>query len=185
MSLEQTVEALRREVRALRAEAEARRVLMEYMYLCDTPYPIFGGELEDRVTAVASVFTEDAIWEGVGGAHGQQFGQNVGRQAIADHMRRFYGGNHATQIFNTHYVSSGQVWVTENGAEGIWPQFQPWIYADGKSLIRSSRVHVKFRETADGWKICHYRTENLFIGDLPDNWTNTLIKEAVLMKPAD
>ena len=60
-------------------------------------------------------------------------------------------------------------------------QFQPWIYDDGSSLIRSSRLHVKFRKTAAGWRIANYRTENLFIGKLPDNWAQTLIQTSVLM----
>jgi hypothetical protein len=40
---------------------------------------------------------------------------------------------------------------------------------------------VKFRKTAAGWRIANYRTENLFIGKLPDNWAQTLIQTSVLM----
>lgn len=183
MALEETVQQLQQQVKELRAEAGSQRVLSEYMYLCDTPFPLYEQSLEERVAAIGDCFTEDAIWEGVGGAHATQFGRMVGKAAIADHMRRFYGTNHANQTFNTHYVCVGQVWATADGAEGIWPQFQPWIYSDGTSLIRSSRVRVTFRETPDGWKISHYRTENLFIADLPSNWTKSQIEKAHLVKP--
>lgn len=185
MSLEQAVETLQREVRALRAEAEARRVVAQYMYLCDSPYPVFGGTVEERARAISEQFAEDAIWEGVGGAHANQFGRKVGRQAVYEHMLNFYGNVHKDQVFNTHYVCIGQVWSTADGVEGIWPQFQPWIYADGTSLLRSSRVHVKFRETAEGMKIAHYRTENLFIADMLSNWTKSQIEAAHLMEPVD
>ncbi|KAJ8135806.1 hypothetical protein OY671_010981, partial [Metschnikowia pulcherrima] len=66
-------------------------------------------------------------------------------------------------------------------AEGEWVQFQPWVYDDGSSSIRSSRSHVKFRKTAAGWRIANYRTENSFIGASPDNWAQTSIQTSVSM----
>lgn len=178
-----SIEQLQREVADLRAEAEARRLLGRYMFLCDSPLP--EGEMtpEARATMIGDLFTQDAIWEGVGGAHGAQFGQHIGPAQIAAHMTRFYAARDPRQIFNTHYVCSEQVRATEEGAEGQWVQFQPWIYDDGTSLIRSSRLHVFFRPTEQGWKISRYRTENLFIADLPRNWTKSLISQSVLMAP--
>lgn len=172
---------LQREVAALRAEAEARRLLGRYMFLCDTPLPEGEMTAEARAAAIGDLFAEDAIWEGVGGAHGAQFGRHIGPAGIAAHMTRFYAARDPRQVFNTHYVCSEQVWATEDGAEGNWVQFQPWIHDDGASILRSSRLHVSFRPTGSGWKIARYRTENLFIADLPDNWTKSLIAQSVLM----
>jgi hypothetical protein len=61
-------------------------------------------------------------------------------------------------------------------------QFQPWIFDDGTSVLRSSRLRVRFRETVQGWRIAHYRTENLFVADLPLAWTTSLITNPVLLQ---
>lgn len=100
-------------------------------------------------------------------------------------MGKFYAAENPKQIFNTHYLTSEQLAaISADEAEGHWVQFQPWIYDDGSSLIRSSRLHVKFRKTEAGWKISSYRTENLFIGKLPDNWAQTQIEQSMLMATA-
>jgi hypothetical protein len=70
--------------------------------------------------------------------------------------------------------------ATADDAEGTWVQFQPWVFDDGTSMLRSSRLHVRFRGTEKGWRIAHYRTENLFIADLPDGWAKSMISGAEL-----
>lgn len=185
MDLERIVASLQADVKALKAEAEARRLIGRYMFLCDVPLPEHGMHPEDRAAAIGALFSEDAIWEGVGGVHGAQFGQHVGPGGIAAHMGSFYAVKDPKQVFNTHYVCTEQVRATAEGAEGQWVQFQPWIDDRGKSILRSSRLHVKFKQTEDGWKICRYRTESLFIADLPNGWTGTQIKESALMAPFD
>jgi hypothetical protein len=174
--------ALATEVGVLRAEASARRLLGRYMFLCDAPLPQYGMSESQRAEAIAELFDEDAIWEGVGGAHGAQFGRKVGPEAIAEHMSAFFGVENPRLVFNTHYLSTECLVATPTTAEGTWVQFQPWIYEDGTSLLRSSRLHVQFRDTESGWRIAHYRTESLFIADLPDAWTKSLIGESVLLQ---
>jgi len=181
MELRDELNALRSDVEKLKAESEARRVLARYLYICDVPVPEYAMSLDGRIQAITELFTEDAIWEGVGGIHGQQFGRHHGPQGIGAHMRRFYSATDPKQVFNVHYLCTEQVTATEEGAEGIWVQFQPWINDRGESILRSSRLHVRFRNTDLGWKICRYRTESLFVAKLPDNWTSTRIETAQLM----
>ncbi len=181
VNLNDAIADLQRDVRMLKAESEARRLLGRYMFLFDTPNPEGDMTPEERASAIGSLFTDDAIWEGVGGTHGAQFGRHVGPSGIAAHMTRFYAATDPRQIFNTHYLCSEQLRATTDGAEGQWVQFQPWINDRGESILRSSRLHVRFRETEQGWKIARYRTENLFVAHLPDNWPQSLIGEAVLM----
>jgi hypothetical protein len=176
------LDALAAEVGALRAEASARRLLGRYMFLCDAPLPEYRMPESQRAHAVAELFDQDAIWEGVGGAHGAQFGRKVGPAAIAEHMTAFFAVQNPRLVFNTHYLSTESLVATSTMAQGTWVQFQPWIYEDGTSVLRSSRLHVQFRDTEHGWRITHYRTENLFIADLPDGWTKSLIAESVLLR---
>lgn len=175
-----SLEALREEVGRLTLEAEARRVIGRYMFLCDVPFPTGDMAPAARAQAIASLFTEDAVWEGVGGAHGAQFGQHVGQSAIAAHFVRFYGKLDPKQVFNTHYLCTEQLRSVEGGAEGFWVQFQPWADDRGDSIVRSSRLHVRFRQTTENVKIAHYRTENLFIGDLPSRWWSHILETSQL-----
>ncbi|WP_298397634.1 nuclear transport factor 2 family protein [Sphingobium sp.] len=182
-----TLEALARDIAALRsdmavllAEAGARRVLGQYMRLCDVPRLLSGIAESERCRAIANLFTPDAIWEGVGGAHGAQFGQMIGRDAIAAHFERFYTQASPPQIFNTHYLCTESLTASADKAEGHWVQFQPWVDAEGQSLLRSSRLHVQFALTDGQWLIAHYRTENLFIAPLPQHWWQRLIEEPAL-----
>ena len=174
------LEALERRVRLLEGEAQVRRVLGRYMFLCDAPLAEPHLSHEDRAGALGALFTADAVWEGVGAAHGAKFGRHVGPAAIARHLRQFFEARDPEQVFNTHYLCSEQIFAEEDTAEGRWVQFQPWIFDDGTTMLRSSRLQVRFRLTEAGWKISHYRTENLFVADLPPDWAQTRIARSVL-----
>lgn len=172
--------ALAADVRTLRAESEARRLLGRYMFLCDAPLPDARMSAEERATAIGELFAADAVWEGVGGTHGAQFGRKIGPDAIAAHMAGFFGARDPALVFNTHYLCTESLTATADSAEGTWVQFQPWVFDDGTSVLRSSRLHVGFRVTGRGWRISRYRTENLFIADLPTDWAKSLIARSEL-----
>jgi hypothetical protein len=172
--------ALTEEVAVLRAESEARQLLGRYMFLCDAPLPDVRMSEAQRAKAIGELFSDDAVWEGVGGTHGAQFGSKVGPAAIAAHMAGFFGVRDPALTFNTHYLCTERLSATSGSAEGAWVQFQPWVFDDGTSMLRSSRLHVRFRDTEKGWRIAHYRTENLFIADLPEGWAKSMISSAEL-----
>ena len=51
---------------------------------------------------------------------------------------------------------------------------QPWLFSDGKALLRSSRLNNGFRKEPDGtWKITRTRTENVFVAPLPATSAHT------------
>ena len=108
---------LRAEVALLRSEADIRRLVGRYMFLCDAPLPEPENAALPRHEAIATLFTEDAIWEGVGSAHGAQFGRKQGRGEIAAHFADFFGGT-PRQVFNTHYLCSEQIIPASDTAEG-------------------------------------------------------------------
>lgn len=178
--LQAELNQLRADVALLQAEAGARRTLGRYMRRCDVPRLMAGASEEERARAIAALFTPDAIWEGVGGAHGAQFGSQVGREAIAAHFLNFYTQREPVQVFNTHYLCTESLEATGDRVTGDWVQFQPWVDAAGGSLLRSSRLNVAFEQVGGEWLIAHYRTENLFIAALPDNWWSSLIARPAL-----
>src|SRR5260370_24890351 len=85
------LEALQKEIDCLRAEADIRRLQARYMFLCDTPCPEAGAEDDaERINRILDLYTEDAIWEGVGAYYDNQVGRSVGKAAIPAPFRRFW-----------------------------------------------------------------------------------------------
>lgn len=170
----------------LEAEAEIRRIQARYMFLCDTPCPEFGvPDDAARIDAVLELYADDAVWEGVGEYYDGQFGQAVGKPAIREHFGRFWSPERSPAlVLNAHYLTSEQIHVRDGEADGQWIHMQPWLFADGSGLLRSSRLNNAFRRQGDGrWLITRTRTENVFIADLPADWASAFPNLSVLMRP--
>lgn len=167
------------------AEADIRRIQARYMWLCDTPCPEHGvDDDEERIDRILSLYTEDAVWEGVGAAYTNQFGRAVGHDAIRAHFQRFWNESRTPRmLLNVHYLTSEQITVQGDEAEGQWVHCQPWVFDDGSALLRSSRLNNAFRRTGNGWRISRTRTENLFTAPLADGALGTPPLRSVLMQP--
>ncbi|HEX7309393.1 nuclear transport factor 2 family protein [Lentzea sp.] len=185
MTLENTVADLARRVTVLEAEADIRRLQARYMFLCDTPCPEFGVLDDDhRIDLIMDLYTADAVWEGVGEYYDGQFGRAEGADAIRAHFQRFWGEKQEPELLlNAHYLTSEQIHVDGDEATGQWIHMQPWLFSDGKSLLRSSRLNNSFRRTGKGWRITRTRTENVFVAPLAPDWASDHPFTSVLMKP--
>lgn len=180
------LEALRRRVAVLEAEAEIRRLQARYMFLCDTPCP--EADVTDdarRIDLVMDLYALDAVWEGVGEQYDGQFGRAVGHDQIRAHFERFWSPDRTPAlVLNAHYLTSEQIHVDSDRAEGQWIHMQPWLFADGTALLRSSRLNNAFRREDDGrWLITRTRTENVFVAPLPDGFASAYPTTSVLMDP--
>ncbi|MCG7602179.1 nuclear transport factor 2 family protein [Halomonas sp. McH1-25] len=177
--------SLIKRIEVLEAEAEIRRIQAHYMFLCDTPLPKPGLKSDaERIDCIMDLYTEDAIWEGVGSYYDNQFGRLEGAVAIRHHFEKFWGEKQDPELlFNVHYLTSEQIHVNGDIAEGQWIHCQPWIFSDGKSLLRSSRLNNAFRKEPDGrWKITRTRTENVFVAPLKKGWAESFPDKSVLME---
>ncbi len=181
----QTIEQLATRVAILEAEADIRRLQARYMFLCDTPCPEFGVvDDEHRIELILDLYTHDAVWEGVGEYYDGQFGRAEGKDAIREHFQRFWGEKHdPALLLNAHYLTSEQIHVDGDVADGQWIHMQPWLFSDGTGLLRSSRLNNAFRLTDHGWRITRTRTENVFVADLPAQFAQAYPSASVLMKP--
>ncbi len=182
------IAALSARVAILEAEAEVRRVQARYMFLCDTPLPEHGvADDAARIDRIMELFAEEAVWEGVGEYYDGQFGRAEGHAAVRRHFEGFWGERQdPALILNCHYLTSEQIHVAPDGmtAEGQWVHMQPWLFSDGKALLRSSRLNNAFRKCADGrWRFTRNRTENVFVAPLPATWASDYPSASVLMKP--
>lgn len=187
MTIEQladTVQHLATEIERLRAESDIRKLQARYMFLCDTPCPEPGVDDDaERIERIVGLYTEDAIWEGVGAYYDNQFGRSVGRDAIRKHFEGFWGQKRGPAlVLNVHYLTTEHITVDGDEATGHWIHIQPWIFSDGSSLLRSSRLYNKFRKVDGEWKIARTRTENVFVAPLASGWADSVGDTSVLMR---
>jgi len=59
---------------------------------------------------------------------------------------------------------------------------QPWIFSDGSSLLRSSRLNNLFRKVDGIWKVARTRTENVFVAPLKAGWAHNVPDRSVLRR---
>ncbi len=168
------VEAMETELTALRAESSIRKIIARYMMLCDTPLPVAVANPAERVPLIVDLFSEDAVWEGVGPYYDNQFGRRVGRAQLIEHFEGFYRPQTPELVLNCHYLTDEQIHVDGDVAEGHWVHFQPWVFSDGTSLLRSSRLNNQFKRVDGLWKMSRYRTENILIAPLPTGWVSNV-----------
>ncbi|MGV9712850.1 nuclear transport factor 2 family protein [Gordonia sp. NPDC003424] len=180
----EAIATLTARIDVLEAEADIRRIQARYMFLCDTPCPEFGiADDAHRIEAILDLYTDDAVWEGVGEYYTGQFGRAEGKDAIRKHFQNFWGEKRdPALLLNAHYLTSEQIHVTGDTATGQWIHMQPWLFSDGRSLLRSSRLNNAFRKERGRWLITRTRTENVFIADLPSHFASDHPSESVLMR---
>nr|WP_245453609.1 nuclear transport factor 2 family protein [Aminobacter sp. MSH1] len=178
--MENQIRFLTEKVETLTAEADIRRVVSRYMLLCDVPLPEPGMTTENRIGAIVDLFSDDATWEGVGSYYESQFGFSSGRAELIKHFQGFFHPREPEMLLNCHYLTSEHITVDGDRAEGKWVHFQPWIFSDGSSVLRSSRLFNAFKKVGGIWKMSRYRTENVFIAPLTPGWAENIPKESVL-----
>ncbi len=184
MSNESVLADLLKRVEVLEAEGDIRRIQARYMFLCDTPQPEAGvADDTQRIELILDLYTEDAVWEGVGEYYDNQFGRAEGKDAIRRHFEGFWGSKQdPALLLNAHYLTSEQINVDGDTATGQWIHMQPWLFSDGKALLRSSRLYNTFRKVDGVWLITRTRTENVFVAPLPDNFADAFPSASVLMR---
>lgn len=171
-------------VEILEAEADIRRIQSRYMFLCDTPCPVFPPiDDAERVERIVELYAEDAVWEGVGEYYDDQFGRAEGKEEIRAHFTRFWSEDKEPKLLlNAHYLTSEHISVEGEEATGIWIHMQPWLFSDGTALLRSSRLNNAFRLIEGEWRITRTRTENVFVAPLPNNFAEAFAQRSELLK---
>ena len=144
-------------LRRLEGAQAARIALARYMHLCDQP-------CADRAfPQLADLFTDDAVWEGIGPLYAGTFGRHEGPAAIVAFVGSYLAPSTHFER-NLHFLTSDQVTVAEDGASarGQWLMLQLSTYGAGGAEAITARLDVDFRPAPDGrWLIAHFRTERL------------------------
>jgi hypothetical protein len=151
---EQIVERLR----ALEARDAVRKTIARYMALCDVPARAFENE------SLAALFSDEAVWEGVGPHYADKFGRVHGPRDIVAMLQTYLP---PTPHFatNVHFLTSEHIEVNGHEAKGRWIMLQASGYVDAKAELIAARLEVDFTPSSHDettWLIRHFRTERLF-----------------------
>ncbi|MFD4507355.1 nuclear transport factor 2 family protein [Streptomyces sp. NPDC058457] len=133
--------------------------LTRYLALCDVPARE-QGDLGD-------LFTEDAVWEGGGGAYAEKFGRTEGRAAIVSMLSGYLPPRPHFRT-NVHLLFPGTVDDDGDTAHGSWLMQQLSRYESGDAEMTVARLDVTFRLAGDRPRISVFRTERLFTTPLPE-----------------
>jgi hypothetical protein len=139
----------------LEGESQVRRLMARYMDLCDVP------RAATNVRELAGLFSVDAVWEGIGTATAQTFGQHRGRDAVAAFVGSYLPPSEHFAL-NLHYLTSESIQVDGSTAKGQWIMQQISTYADQRSELFGTRLNIDFRRVDGTWLIAHFRTQRLF-----------------------
>jgi len=143
------------ETRLARLEAKeaATACLARYMDLCDVPGPLA------HLDEIGTLFTEDAVWEGIGPEYADAFGRAEGRAAVQALVGDYLPPvEHFVR--NAHLVGAGQVELVDRGrAVGQWLMQQLSLRTDGRAELLCARIRVAFVLTATKHQAPHARMQ--------------------------
>ncbi|MFV0457554.1 MAG: nuclear transport factor 2 family protein [Actinomycetales bacterium] len=146
----------------LQARAAAADCLATYLHRCDVP----GGTGAEQA---AELFTQDAVWEGIGPEYSTAFGRARGRAEIAALLGRYLP---PVEHFhrNVHLLGSGAMQVDLPEVRGRWTMQQLSHQVDGTAQLLCAGLEVDFEVTADQASttalIKHFRTRRQFAAEL-------------------
>jgi hypothetical protein len=133
--------------------------LTRYLRLCDEPSP------ERTRAKLGSLFTDDAVWEGLGPEYAQRFGRTQGRAQIVT-MLFGYAPQTDKLTHNVHLLFPGEVDVSDDTARGAWAMQQLSSYASGRGELMVARLEVEFRSVGRKTLISQFATRRLFQTEL-------------------
>lgn len=139
------LEELARKIQHLDDLEAIKTLKHQYCAYCDASYDADG---------IASLFTEDAIWDG------GKFGRCEGRDAI----RKFFQGASKMLTFAAHQVMNPIIKIDGDHATGQWKLLQPCTQ-QGKEGPRAmwliANYHDDYVRTPAGWRFQHLRVDIL------------------------
>ncbi|MBC2640328.1 nuclear transport factor 2 family protein [Rhodococcus wratislaviensis] len=148
-------------IERIEKRAAVHRVMCRYMELCDVPSVNFSlGEL-------ASLFTHDTVWEGLGAAYSGKFGKREGRDAVVEMLAEYLPPSTHFRN-NVHLLGSEQIDVDDTTARGRWIMQQLSRYADGSAELLVARVTADCEVRVGTARIKHFTTEKLFVTRLDE-----------------
>jgi ketosteroid isomerase-like protein len=156
---ESSTQALEHRIRRLEDVEAIRQLKAHYARLCDNQYD---------PDALASLFTEDAVWDG------SQLGVHRGR----DEIRAFFAGVSQQIQWAFHLVIAPEIEVDPRGetATGRWYLFEPcsMTRSDGSGtlepVLMMAKYEDRYRKEEDEWRFSHVTVRYEAISNVEQGW---------------
>lgn len=151
-----TEQEMRLRLSRLETEQSLKNIMSQYMHLCDDLSSLAVTE------QISQLFTEDAVWEGIGELYKHKLGKYQGRQAIQQ-MMQSYVRTPSHFAINVHFLCSENTEViSPESACGRWKMLQTSTFSHGCSHLNCAELIVTFSLINNKWLINHFTTRNLF-----------------------
>lgn len=164
----QELAALKAEMRRLRQRVERQdaitrieHLMYRYIHACD---------VVKSADLIASMFTEDAKWEGQG--HFAEFGVTAGRAAI----HQMFVDNPTMLPFTAHFLTNATVGVSQDltSGWGTWHVLEAATLRDSKAQVWMLAWYDNdFVEVNGTWMIKHLRYRDTVVAPYEDGWLKT------------
>jgi len=146
----------------LESQDAIRRLKAAYMQACD-----------DRLgSAIADLFWDDALWEGVGGSSARA----QGRDAIA----AMFAAAPSRLTFTTHYLTNESISIDGNRATGRWKLLEPCTYRDRAALWMGGQYIDVFERREGAWRISHLKLDVEFRTPYEKGWHEQRLADLAL-----
>ena len=143
---------LEQRVRVLEDIEAIKKLKARYCAYCDNNYDADG---------IASLFTEDAIWDG------GSFGKCEGREAIRTHFQ----GAPKRMSFAIHQVMNPIIEVEGDKGKGRWYLFQPCTLGEGNEAAwLAARYEEDYVRIGGEWKFKHLKVFPSFLTPYEEGW---------------
>ena len=147
-----TLEDIDRRLRVMEDIEEIKRLKARYCSYCDDNYD---------ADSIASLFTEDAIWDG--GIRGKAEGR--------DEIRNFFIRASQKLPFAVFMVMNPIIEVDGDRAKGIWYLLQACTYAEGdRAVWGSARYDEEYVRLQGEWKFRNLRLTSFFWTPFDRGW---------------
>lgn len=150
-----SLEDIERRLKALEDVEEIKRLKARYCAYCDDNYD---------ADAIASLFTEDAVWDG--GIRGRADGR--------EEIRNFFVRASNRLPFAIHMVMNPIIEVDGDGAKGTWYLFQACTYAEGDQAVwGSARYDEEYVRIDGAWLFKNLKLTSFFWTPFDQGWAKT------------
>jgi ketosteroid isomerase-like protein len=152
VSLEDRLAALEKRLAPLEDAESIRNLKARYAAYCDDNYNPDG---------IASLFTEDAVWESKG------LGRYEGRDAIRD----FFKSASGIFTFAIHYSLNAEIHVDGDTARAQWYLFMPCtLGADNQAMWRAGIDNERYVRVDGVWMFKEKTSTSLFNTPFDKGW---------------
>ena len=158
-----TVERLAARLRAVEDVQAIERLKASYGELVDRRYGPHGivaaAELDALATAIADLFTPDAVWDG-----GKVLGLCRGRAAIRERFRE------PTLSFSWHFFVKPRIEVVGDRASGTWDILAPCTTRDGRAQWMAGVEEDEYERVNDRWVHRSMKLRVVFLAPYELGW---------------